>query len=193
MARIDFIHIPKNCGTSVQEMVQVYGMNHIKICPHCYDPKNSDPEFSMCILRDPVDRFISAFYYDKTCLNSNAAKYCQTPSDLIRQLRCTNYLISDNNHNIGDRKLGVNWIWTPQHMWDNNAKFVLFYENIAEDMMLFLDMLGYKNIKFPHTNKSQKPRYELSPHDIEFIKNYYRKDYEFIGRCSNQEWKNNIQ
>jgi hypothetical protein len=65
MIEIDFIHIPKNCGTSIKHLVDSKKLLNVNVYNPEYDPISLNPDTSMLILRYPVDRFVSAFYYSR--------------------------------------------------------------------------------------------------------------------------------
>ena len=60
---VNFIHVPKNGGISIKEICRKTNNNPLKYNPHyadIYDPRVSN---QLIVLRDPVDRLISAIRY----------------------------------------------------------------------------------------------------------------------------------
>ncbi len=188
-----FIHIPKNCGHSIKKLIKNGQLKNFDILGHEKDPFGTSPETSMIILRDPIDRFISAFYYSKQyypeCVLSLDAEI-QTPSELVKRLIVGDeYLISSKHHSIGNLKLGISWVWTPQHCWYNGAKYVLFHHNLENDFSDFLRVTNRPFVKLPHLNRSKHIDTHLEDDEILYLKERYEKDYKLIELTSGQEWK----
>jgi hypothetical protein len=190
-----FIHIPKNCGSSFSKLIKGGVLKNFKYLWHNRDSSNAPPEKSVLILRDPIDRFISAFYYSKqfypNCELSKLANL-ENPSDLVKCLMLdyrNEKLLMDESHNIGKIELGISWVWTPQHYWYNGAKYVLFHHNLENDFSDFLKVTNRPFVKLPHINRSRHIDTHLEDNQIAYLKERYRKDYELIELTSGQEWK----
>jgi len=56
---INFLHIPKTGGRSIEELID--GHDHIKYFGH--RGKHIVPSPSFCIIRNPYDRLVSAYFY----------------------------------------------------------------------------------------------------------------------------------
>ena len=195
MIPIDFIHIPKNCGTSIKRLVANNILQNFQVYDHGYDPLLLDPEKSMFILRDPIDRFVSAFYYSElypNCSLMQARDRIKNPSDLVQALmndKNNESLISSKFHTIGKKILGISWVWTPQYYWDNGAKYVLFHENINQDFKDFLEKTGRDTIELPFLNKSNRINHEFTNEELEYLYNRFQKDYEIIDKYKKYDWK----
>lgn len=185
MGDINFFHIPKNGGQSIQQLIMANDLQNINYNFHSVDPFLFKPEDSMVILRDPIDRFISAFYYSKQCYPDCKLSIrvdIDTPSKLIKNLIDEgDYLISSPHHNIGDKILGISWVWCPQYYWYNNPKYVLLFDNLEKDLNKFLEETKQPSIKMPHQNSSIRPKITLSISDIDYIHSKYHRDYEIIN------------
>jgi hypothetical protein len=195
MKIVDFVHIPKNCGTSIKRLIYKGLLPNVNHHDHGYDPMMLDPENTMFILRDPIDRFISAFYYSElypNCPLMKSRDFIKTPSDLVRALMGdpkNEYLISSEHHEIGKNRLGISWVWTPQHYWDNGAKYVLFHDNLKQDFKDFLEVTGRPLVDLPKMNPSNR-RYDfLEDDDVDYIMTRYKKDYDIINKYKQYQWK----
>jgi hypothetical protein len=197
MIPIDFIHIPKSGGTSIHHMIKEESLTNITYRAHEINPNQFDREYSMVILRDPIDRFLSSFYYSKgnypNC-KLTLDESVKTPSDLVKGLikGDKEELLIDSNHYIGNEKTGLSWIWTPQYKWWNGAKYVLMYENIISDFSDFLKVTGREDVKLLHFNKSKRKEHIFSPDEIEYIKDRYSEDFKLIEFVEHQEWKSDL-
>lgn len=58
-----FIHIPKTAGTSISKILGFYGANHSSISMLSERHKIPDDHEFFTIVRDPLSRFISAYYH----------------------------------------------------------------------------------------------------------------------------------
>ena len=179
---INFIHIPKNAGMSFVKLCREnkkikYNFHNVNI----YDPKITN---HFIIIRNPIQRFISAVYYglEKWSNDSIIKKLIRnninTPEKWIqiwmnKEHKHHNLLMSEllnKNHKIGDTILEYKWTYTQQYRWINNPKYIIIMDNLYEE-------LKYMNIDIKHTNKTKKKDIKLSKSSIDFLKNFYKEDF----------------
>jgi hypothetical protein len=155
---------------------------------HSENPFDYNPNESMVILRNPLDRFISAFYYSKQVYPDcklSLRTDITTPQELIQEIIKTNsyYPISSDHHKIGKNKTNISWVWCGQNLWYNNPKYVLFYETLNQDFNKFLNDIDHPHITLPKINSSYRPTpYNFSDTELEFIHSMYEEDYKIIDK-----------
>jgi hypothetical protein len=193
MKSLHFIHIPKNGGHSITHLIKNNEFANAFSHFHNENPLKFPKDRSFLILRDPIDRFISAFNYAKQFYpNCELSKHVEIvePSDLVKKLKNgDDSLILDGNHYIGKNKTRIAWTFYPQHNWYNGAKYVLFFENLKNDFEEFLKKTDRPLIELPKLNASHRKFTHLTVDDMNFLKEMYKDDYELIEKKSKQEWK----
>jgi len=158
MASIKFIHIPRTGGTSISKSIG------IKVIGHWVYKRNFN-EFSWCVFRNPIDRFISAF---------NHLKYNQINS---RDRNDSETYIGDKDihefieHGL-NRAIKEQQHFLPQIHWiPLGVNQISLYENIQDDFMRLY------NRELMWVNRSDKQENELSEREERIIKNYYKLDF----------------
>jgi len=186
--KVYFIHIPRTAGRFVHKSlelsnheVQLFNFNVIfktKEAPHLTYPEycqftNHRSFEKFCIVRDPVDRFISmvkgSWVLDEEKINnmfSSQSYFDEAVSNL-----CLN--------------TSTNWFVPQTNFIDYKTKIWRFEDNFNSE---FIDWLLYNfNIKI--TNLASKLDFvdsntnnvTLNNKQIEYIKNYYYKDYKILN------------
>ena len=82
---VNFIHVPKNGGISIKEICQKTNNSPLRYNPHyadIYDPRISN---QLIVLRNPVDRMLSAIRY--TIKSFHLMFEAQSPSHRLDQVR----------------------------------------------------------------------------------------------------------
>lgn len=184
-----FVHIPKNGGMSIQELLKNKNLN-IEYIGHKYTKTNKN---EIVVLRDPIDRFISAFYYLYKMKDefNIPFKKIKTPNKFIEAL--------NDKHNINHKEAiriyqedylnqpikghiyGSNWVFAPQSLYYVNPSFVLRFTHLEDDFNKCLQDIGHKKrVSLPKKNTSIHKDTYLSEKSIAFLKEHYRKDFELL-------------
>jgi hypothetical protein len=179
---INFIHIPKNAGTSLGKLIKTEAIEGLNYCNHWVDVDTTNKPH-LVILRDPIDRFTSAFFYSKRYPKSLLSEMSDinNPNDLAERLEeGETHLIKSPKHYVGKKIRGLSFVFTPQHYWINDPEYVLNYHNLEEDFKNFLKEIGHVNLTLPIINKSKKKDFKYSEKALNFINNFYREDFHLM-------------
>ena len=195
MVKINFIHIPKNAGTTIKQICNpktIYSANNTLVYNgHRTDSFNKKLTNQFVVIRNPIDRFISAVSYSlQKWSNEPHVKYLienkiDTPEKWVKiwmnpkdkQYPYLMNMIKNKNHKIGNRVIEYKWTYSPQSLWINNPKFVIIMDNFDIELQYFIKK--YK-IKFSNINKKNNTHHKdtkLSIESIHFLRDFYKEDF----------------
>lgn len=182
---IKFIHIEKNAGSSFHDMIKDGILKGFEYYPHSCNVEKLGKN-QMIILRDPFDRFASAFYFSWKYFDGKLQRTgSKNPNDLAEMLYNNDPIAMDSirnkDLNIGTRASGIDYIFAPQHYSICNPKYVLFYETLREDFYELLERIQHPRVELWHINKGRREKFEYSDKSIKFIKDFYKHDFEAIN------------
>lgn len=175
MSEYAFIHIPKNAGFSVKNglqsgNVQIFDhgvlFNHIPI--HLKQ---------IIIIREPADRFASAFFYIKHNYFKRT-KYSDPEVFIQALLRgeqetCRVLRPQPHFHVINGRRINTDWVFNPQIDWvDKPHKIFLYGDTLRQN---FREI----GLELPRGkwNMSRKVDFTYSKESLEYLHRTYRRDY----------------
>ncbi|MEQ3636258.1 sulfotransferase family 2 domain-containing protein [Alcanivorax sp.] len=182
-----FIHVPKNAGRSIYRSVFNEPGRHIQLKRYyIYDRCRASRYYKFAVVRDPVDRFVSAFNglkgsgigngeYDKF-VNENIDHF-QDVSDFVDWMA-----LSKCNVN---KVLG--WLhFYPQYKWisvvgdEIAVDRVLKFEFLQDDWPSFAKERGFSE-KLSFVGKGVANYQSLSDFQIKFIRRVYSKDCQLFS------------
>lgn len=183
------IHIPKNAGTSVEDAIYGYHVRHRTwrevqvLCPRAWQ---SLPKIA--ILRDPVDRFLSAFDYLKSggrneqdrqfgarmigdrSIDAFLNRFCKNPSFRATSMRYFHFRPQSDFISDGD-------VVKVDHL--------IPFHRIAQGLEKFA---GVAPSALKHANKTNGRRSELPQSAADHLRSIYAQDAAlFTQTC--QMWK----
>jgi hypothetical protein len=175
-----FVHIPKTGGNSITKALKDYSIDRIKFIrrgngillanmgleKHCSLSEYSkvidtDVYFKFSVIRNPYDRFLSWFYYEK--------KYFDYGGDMKQFFftMCDTSLFRSQYELLkpAENKNGID--------------FLLRYENLKSDFKILCTKLNV-DVRLGHINNSKKPEYvSLEPDVKKLIREYFEMDFEY--------------
>ena len=183
-----FIHIPKCAGSSLGTALA--GTDIIGHYPwevyRNYDAKKFENHLKFAVLRDPIERFISAYSF---LLNGGKGGVDMRSQDIIRA-KSTD--INEFVQKHFDKKLMFDIIhFVPQH------NFVTDYENkLMVDLLFPLNKMERgieilkkelgRDLSIDHVNKTSGKKIVLEEASIEKLKELYDIDIELYKSVSNE-------
>lgn len=200
-----FVHIPKNCGTSIREALK--DQSNIKYSPHYVNPSTIDRSIKqIIILRDIIDRFCSMVYYtiqyypsfpsvknliDKNIITPNLWADCWFNKDHKYHQDIVNEVENLNKkHIIGNIIPKYKWHMCEQRLWVYSPKYVLLYKNLHSEYDYFFKRQLGINSDLPSKNTTNKIDINISSKNIENILHHYRYDsviYNYYCKKSTEE------
>ena len=201
-SNINFIHIPKNAGSSIKQYIQK--ISFINYIDHKFPDSNIDNQF--IIIRDPIKRFISAVYYAleyysgyshiKNLINNDI----NTPEKWIQIWSNKQHIhhkilmneLTNISHKVCDKSTELKWTYAHQYNWISKPKYVLLMENLNDELQYLSRYLNI-NISISHLNNTKnKNIYDLSETSVNFLKEYYKKDYVIYDYFKKQDIRDRI-
>jgi len=186
-----FIHIPKCAGTTIRNTLQPLINGHAAHS-HCVASSYDKPElknyFMFSFVRNPWDRFLSAFLYLKAggaCTHFNGADW---DDDIIKVLGIDK--AATFSEFLRDKKFLKENLFRGQHFvplcgyLDRDIDFVGKVENLQEDFNLVCNKIGISAPKLPCINKtktqSSRKHYTsyYSAENAEFVAELYAQDID---------------
>jgi hypothetical protein len=193
------VHIPKNAGTSLWQVVGKppevgYRITHATVDKwrQCLGDERYDKAISFAVIRNPYDRMYSAWSYftgphptsptwPGLAANGEWVKGNSGPD-------CTfEYFVMNSD------KLENQWHFSPQWKWlcrqhdgkkvtEPDVSFQLRFENLDQEWQEFCALIGLNVDPLPHRNASTHGRWEdaYTPEMIERANELYARDFDAL-------------
>lgn len=181
--RILFIHVPKNAGTSISRAIYGCSLGH----KTAYFYRQADATLfaeavGFAVLRNPVDRFLSAFSFIQ---NGGGGEVTIEPgfAVILKNLKTIDSILDFLEKNMSDI-YQMDHVLRPQswYLMDNSGHlivknlFVLGLHN--KELEELLSALNVPEIRV--LNKTQREEITLSPSQLERVQKIYRLDMGLI-------------
>ena len=185
MSEYAFIHIPKNAGQSIERALKT--VPNIDFFGHGVSKHQIINHKKIFVLREPVDRFTSAFFYLKRYGNNPKNNFFKNPDELLQamgesDLRADQFMkIHKNDHSVYGEMIKTDWVFHPQSAWIFDPWRIMIFHRLKEELELLSGILGV-DIKIDHVNKSPRTDFEYSESSMNMLKNIYEKDFELYKK-----------
>lgn len=179
-----FVHIPKTGGTSVLKAIA----GDSERADHTIEGLDEAEDFlRACFVRDPVDRFISAFRYSSD-LALRGGHYLSVRHP-VRTLIVEERLESINTFVSRIEFLGTDWLFKnlhfrPQANWISraNPQFIGRSETLEKDFSILCSQLGIETPKLGRHRVSKRKLAEpLGESETEIVRSWYHDDFELLN------------
>ena len=203
---INFIHIPKNGGTSIKTICGKKNKTILIYNGHSTNVYKKRLINQLIVIRNPIKRFISSVYYalqkwsHEPQIKYLISKSIDSPEKWLEIWRDSTHPEYKNlmremlnkNHYIGNHLYKYKWTYTPQCYWVNNPKFIIimdYFDNEIEYFKKKYKVVGNIDKKYNSTNHIDD---KLSEKSIKFLRDFYKNDFELYEKYKNMIIENRI-
>ncbi len=189
-SRVVFVHVPKTAGSSMEAVAWIGDAGHrtASTLRRRMKPAQWESYFTFAFVRDPVDRFLSAYYhYVRRQAKPNEPRIYAELHRMIQQLHAEagadgpERLVMDLGLEFDLAHL-VNHInhFRPQSFFvDEDLDFIGRYEQLAADWRYVCQRAGHPHVELRHRNAAQRdPETKLSAGAIGRLERLYTEDFE---------------
>lgn len=180
--KLIFIHVPKNAGRSICKDVFSRDGRHVQLKRYyLYDPRKADEYYKFAVVRDPVDRFVSAFNGLKGSATGDGSydHFVRNNVDIFNDVSdFVDWMMSSR----GNVSRVLRWVhFYPQYKWIGfgfgkiKVDRVLRFETLSLEWPAFADEHGFSP-DLPFVGRGRKAVVPLSEQQILFIRDIYHKD-----------------
>jgi hypothetical protein len=182
-----FIHIGKCGGSTIRSLLKKYNFNFNVI--HVYERE----EYKSCkkyliALRNPVERFVSAFYWRKYLASTSQKNSFRGEYEFFQKYPTIESLIQDDITIL--KKQYVHHLKEDIHYYlgdffnqcnPSNIIGIVCTKNLNKDIENIFDI----KVEGLHEKNNSKRKKELKEEYREFLKKYLHKDYLIIEKLNN--------
>ena len=192
MSEYAFIHIPKNAGMSFKKTLK--DNPKIKYFGHDVLFKNIESTKNIYVIREPVDRFTSAFFYLKRYPKNIRKDFYKTPDEMVDALlnldpRSLMFMkVHEHDHIINGKKIPTDWVFSKQSYWIHKPHRFLLYDNLNEEVINLGKDLD-TGLKMSKINDSKRIDFTYSEDSLQYLKLAYKSDfllYNFVKESKNK-------
>lgn len=194
---LNFIHITKNAGTTIEDIAKekgiLWGRFNDEYCKHVNTTKNiSDPWHNyfpnlnksirskydwFLVVRNPYDRVLSEFKYHVK-INGNKEFTIKTFNEFIQ-----NKIKEVNNPNTNLSKYGGHFAPQYKYLTNEDTIHILKFENLNQE---FNDLMKQYNIDLKLDEKHNVSNHKFTINDFNestknLIQEVYKKDFELFN------------
>ena len=183
-----FVHVPKTAGTSIEQRLrgpESKASGHSTALGYRRAfPREFASYFKFAVAREPVDRFLSAFYYLRQtpvhpALNNQAAHDCASPGEFAARLSAEPRLAARSVH------LRPQWEFVCDHAGMVLVDEVYRFEALEAAWRDICECLGIPPGApgLGKTNRSRRPAAALDATTdvLAFVRKAYARDYEIFN------------
>ena len=180
--RLIFVHVPKTGGTAIAKALQC-GQGHCRVS---HVPFSEYPNYrSFAAIRDPIDRFVSA--YDYVTMDKSYWHEAGTSTEHPDYRLCRSLTIDE----VVDRMHRKTIAFRAMH-FDTQSKYLLKggrmvldhllrYESLQSDLDAMFDLYGLKRVVLPAVNASHRHSV-ITSESRRKLRNIYASDFELINQ-----------
>ena len=190
-AKYKFIHVPKTGGSAVEQFIKPYsntiiGFGHDNIC--------KDNEYPVIIIRYPIERFLSMYYYWKYGSISGNFKRDPIWITKFRSFTIKDFICLFDNKSYKTLYNGFTWDqhFMPYNEWLDEESYsrtivILYESDLEKKIYKLLDYINppviKRNRRLEKLNVSYKEDpVKLDNQDIEWINTKYKQDFELWNK-----------
>lgn len=183
-----FIHVPKNAGSSIQMALYGRTLGHDSLATWWKNyPRSMVGIRTAAVVRDPVDRFLSAFHYLKRGgINAHDAEFAArflAPyvtagdlADVVEQPDVKRWLLEEGCHFRSQAEFLRDISGTVR------IDHLFAYERLDSAATQLSELLG-RRISFPRLNETARPQVSLTAQQCESVRAVYADDVALHERA----------
>jgi hypothetical protein len=183
-ARLLFIHVPKNGGTSVKRALYASDPGHATLRYYeLFLPDTLREKETLAILRDPVERFLSGFDF---LMAGGGGDVRIRPEPLKRMAGIGSFdALLDFLEGAKGDWLGVDTFLRPQSWYVTDAAGRLGVQHLwllEETAAMGKFLTGFGVAAIPHSNRTRRQNRIVSPQQKTRLERLYPEDFELYAR-----------
>ncbi len=188
MKRLEFIHIPKNGGSSIEKTYRDQNWGRFRLKKYLnnnifffnkisewHDPyiikTYSDNKRFFCIFRNPIEKFISAYNHHP----KKRGKY----NDI-------NLFIKDYKDKIINKQKIYDYHFLHQYEYIKYCKYVLLLDNLDYQLKILLKKYNIEWKKLIYEQKGTKEKKKITDDNLLILKDIYKEDIIIYENLKNR-------